>query len=70
MQEVADQLAGAIEAEIRELGGGQLLEEAAALHIHKAGAGSGAGWVGRADIRRCQHVWGACVCPGTLEIVP
>ncbi|PRW60300.1 alpha beta-hydrolase isoform B [Chlorella sorokiniana] len=34
-QEVADQLAGAIEAEIRELGGGQLLEEAAALAIHK-----------------------------------
>ena len=35
MQEVADQLAGAIEEEIRELGGGQLLEAAAALHIHK-----------------------------------
>lgn len=48
MQEVADQLAGAIEAETRELGGGQLLEEAAVLHIHKAGAGAGWGllWVG------------------------
>lgn len=36
-QEVADQLADAIEAEIRELGGGQLLEEAAAMHLQKVG---------------------------------